>query len=521
MNQSRCSKCRRTFNQLKFKSKQIVEGYGSKNKMANNGTPGKKPPSRPPPPRRSISAPGGGTSSLERSYAPPVMNDYVLTEKLGKGTYAVVYKGFRKGNVRDIVAVKCIKKSTLSKTSTENLLREIEILKSLDHQHIVKLKDFQWDDNNIFLILEYCSGGDLSSYIKRYRRLPEKISRKFLRQLALALLYLREKNVSHMDLKPQNLLIESKHNCVLKVGDFGFAQYLLGKEGHDNLRGSPLYMAVEMFNSDTYDASVDLWSTGVILHETLFGFAPFASKTFEELEKKIISIDEIIIPTHPPVSQHSKNLLSRLLERDPLKRITFDDFFTHPFVDIEHAPGPESLSKAITIVKKAISLDETGDSKGAIESYCSALEYFLPAIDYEPDYEKRNAIRKKIKQYVNRAEQLKRVCRQSVNKPKMNRSLSIDECIQRLPGLSEALRHAENGDKFDDDKQYDKALDEYYTAIEKIMKVLKTLPTNSPTHASVRQKVDKMMTRAEEITRYRDIFAKGNDTFSGHSCCIQ
>ena len=477
-----------------------------------------KPP-RPPQPQFSR-ATRSSRSSSGRCYAPPTMVDYVLTERLGQGTYAVVYKGFKKGNTREIVAVKCIKKSSLSKTSTENLLREIEILKSLDHQHIVKLKDFHWDDDNIFLILEYCSGGDLSAYIKRYRRLPEQVARKFLRQLAMALSYIREKNISHMDLKPQNLLIESKHNCVLKVGDFGFAQYLLGEEGRENLRGSPLYMAVEMFNSDSYDASVDLWSTGVILHETLFGFAPFASKTFDELEKKIISKEDIIIPTHPKVSPQCKDLLSRLLKRNPKERIPFDDFFNHPFVDIEHSPGPESLPKAISIVKKAIHFDQVGDIKGAIESYCSALEYFIPSIDYETDQEKKTAIRMKIKQYVSRAEKLKLQQKQNF-KPKLNRSLSMDECMQRLPGLCEAMKHAENGDKFDDNKQYDKALDEYYKAIEQIMSVLGSIATTSRTHATVREKAEKMISRAEEITRYRDIFAKGNDAFAGHSCCIQ
>lgn len=483
--------------------------------MANN----RPKPSRPPPPlRRFNSLPN--TPTYGELYTPPTMKDYVLTEKLGQGTYAVVYKGFKKGNTREIVAVKCIKKSSLSKTSTENLLREIEILKSLDHEHIVKLKDFQWDDDNIFLILEYCSGGDLSSYIKRYKRLPEQVARKFLRQLALALSYIREKNISHMDLKPQNLLIESKYNCSLKVGDFGFAQYLLGKEGRDNLRGSPLYMAVEMFHSDSYDASVDLWSTGVILYETLFGYAPFASKTFEELEQKIISNEDVVIPCHPHVSPQCKDLLTKLLQRDPKQRISFDNFFSHSFVDLEHAPGPESLTKAISIVKKAIEFDRTGDFKAAVQSYCSAVEYFIPAVEYEKDHNKKAAIRMKIKQYVSRAEQLKIKKRGEAN-PTLSRSLSIDECAKTLPELSVALRHAENGDVYDDNKQYDKALDEYYKAIEKIMSVLSCTSKSSDAHGVVRQKAEKMISRAEEITRYRDIFAQGNYVFAGKSCCIQ
>ena len=479
-------------------------------------------PSRPPPPslRRFNSVPNSPSCS-SNTYTPPIMQDYVLTERIGQGTYATVYKGFKKGNQREIVAVKCIKKSRLNKNSTENLFREIEILKSLDHEHIVKLKDFQWDEDNIFLILEYCSGGDLSSYIKRYRRLPEQVARKFLRQLASALSYIREKNISHMDLKPQNLLIESKYNCSLKVGDFGFAQYLLGKEGQNSLRGSPLYMAVEMFTTDTYDASVDLWSTGVILYETLFGYAPFASKTFDELEEKIVSSEAISIPAHPVISFQCKDLLQKLLQRDPKQRITFQDFFKHSFVDLEHAAGPDSLNKAIELVRRAIDCDKAGEKSQAVQWYCAAVEYFIPAVEYEKDHDKKAAIRLKIKQYVGRAEQLKIDRKKQNCPPSLNRSLSIEECAKTLPRFSDALKHAENGDVHDDNKQYDKALDEYYKGIEIMMTVLSETTKGSEAHAVVRGKTEKMISRAEEITRYRDIFAQGNYVFAGKSCCIQ
>ena len=460
------------------------------------------------------------TVSKDISYAPPCMKDFILTEKLGQGTYATVYKGYKKGNSREIVAVKCIKRSSLSKNSSENLLREIEILKSLDHEHIVKLKDFQWDDKNIFLILEYCSGGDLSTYIKRYKRLPEHVSRKFLRQLALALQYIRERNISHMDLKPHNLLIESKDNLTLKVGDFGFAQYLLGKEGQNSLRGSPLYMAVEMFCSDSYDASVDLWSTGVILHETLFGYAPFASNTYEELELKILAKDEIIIPNQIKISLQCRDLLSRLLQRDPKERISFDEFFAHSFVDLEHAPTAECLANAIITVTEAVKFDGDGDYGKAIREYCTALEFFLPAIDFEKDLEKKAAIRLKVRQYINRAEQLKGLQKQ-IHRKKLQRTLTINECAEHLPGFVEVLNHADRGEKFDDERQYGKALEEYYKGIELCMSVLSSLSKDSRKHSVVREKAEQMMNRAEELTRYRDILSKEQDMKSAAACCIQ
>ncbi|CAF87533.1 unnamed protein product, partial [Tetraodon nigroviridis] len=110
-------------------------------------------------------------------------------------------------NSREVVAVKVVAKKSLNKASTENLLTEIEILKSVRHPHIVQLKDFQWDAENIYLILEWCSGGDLSRFIRSRRILPERVARRFLQQIACALQFLHERNISHLDLKPQNILL--------------------------------------------------------------------------------------------------------------------------------------------------------------------------------------------------------------------------------------------------------------------------------------------------------------------------
>lgn len=112
-------------------------------------------------------------------------------------------------------------KKNLSKSSTDNLLLEIKLLKTLNHRHIVEMFDFRWDDENIYIVMEFCNAGNLSSYIKAHKKLPETTCKFFLRQLALALMYMRENIVSHFDLKPQNLLLTRTPNLVLKVADFG------------------------------------------------------------------------------------------------------------------------------------------------------------------------------------------------------------------------------------------------------------------------------------------------------------
>ncbi|XP_019912028.2 serine/threonine-protein kinase ULK3 isoform X3 [Esox lucius] len=286
----------------------------------------------------------------------------------------------------------------------ENLLTEIEILKTIRHPHIVQLKDFQWDNENIYLILEWCSGGDLSNFIRSRRLLPERVARRFLQQIACALQFLHNHNISHLDLKPQNILLSGS---ILKLADFGFASYMSPWDEQSVLRGSPLYMAPEMVCRRQYDSRVDLWSVGVILYETLFGRTPFASRSYAELEEKIRSDKPIELPAGARVSRNCRDLLLRLLERDPDTRITFTQFFSHPWVDLEHMPDAESLGKAKELVLKAVQKDQEGQRSAALSLYCSALEHFVPAIHYETDRQRKDALRQKVSQYVARAEELK------------------------------------------------------------------------------------------------------------------
>ncbi|NXN27864.1 ULK3 kinase, partial [Nycticryphes semicollaris] len=312
-------------------------------------------------------------------------------------------------DTREVVAIKCVSKRSLNRVSVENLLTEIEILKTIRHPHIVELKDFQWDNDYVYLIMEFCAGGDLSRFIRMRRILPEKVARIFLQQLACALKYLHDRNISHLDLKPQNILLSAPENPQLKLADFGFAQHMSPWDEKHVLRGSPLYMAPEMVCRQQYDAWVDLWSVGVILYEALFGKPPFASRSFAELEEKIRSTRAVELPSRPQLSPECRDLLGRLLERDPLKRISFQDFFAHPFVDMEHAPGPESLCKATDLVVEAVKKDQEGDAPTALSLYCKALEYFVPALYYESDARRKEAIRAKVGQYISRAEELKAV----------------------------------------------------------------------------------------------------------------
>ncbi|NWT01650.1 ULK3 kinase, partial [Mionectes macconnelli] len=430
-------------------------------------------------------------------WAPPRLDEFILTERLGSGTYATVYKAFRKRDVREVVAIKCVSRRSLNRASVENLLTEIEILKTIRHPHIVELKDFQWDSDHIYLIMEFCAGGDLSRFIRMRRILPEKVARIFLQQLACALKFLHDRNISHLDLKPQNILLSTPENPQLKLAgqssslggagrgeffllvlpralslpDFGFAQYMSPWDEKHVLRGSPLYMAPEMVCRQQYDARVDLWSVGVILYEALFGEPPFASHSFAELEEKIRSDRVVKLPSRPQLSPECRDLLGQLLERDPLKRISFEHFFAHPFVDMEHVPGPESLGKATDLVVEAVRKDQERDANAALSLYCKALEYFVPALHYESDARRKEAIRAKMGQYISRAEELKALVTSS-NKNLLDKGNPARELLKEMakdkPRLCTALEMAsaamakedEGGDDGDTLELYQQSLGE-------------------------------------------------------------
>ncbi|CAL1604357.1 unnamed protein product [Knipowitschia caucasica] len=464
------------------------------------------------------------------SFAPPKLANFILTERLGSGTYATVYKAYRKGDSREVVAIKVVGKRTLNKASTENLLTEIEILKTIKHPHIVQLKDFQWDAENIYLILEWCSGGDLSRFIRSRRILPERIARRFLQQIACALQFLHEKNISHLDLKPQNILLSGS---VLKLADFGFAQHMSPWDEQSVLRGSPLYMAPEMVCRRQYDSRVDLWSVGVILYEALFGRAPFASKSYSELEDKIRSNQPIELPSGTRVSKDCRDLLLRLLERNPDARITFAEFFSHPFVDLEHMPSVESLGKAKDLVMQAVQKDQEGDRSAALSFYCTALEHFVPAIYYETDRLRKDSLRQKVSQYVSRAEELKAlmasdnklIFEEAQTARDVLREMSRDRprLLAALDMASSAIEKEESGlDDFEALDLYQQCLGELLLALaaeppgrrkELLHGEIKTLMAR----AEYFKKHVKMKETQSDVSMDREPFADSVKS----SCCLQ
>uniref|UniRef100_A0A8C4Z6E9 non-specific serine/threonine protein kinase n=1 Tax=Gadus morhua TaxID=8049 RepID=A0A8C4Z6E9_GADMO len=273
--------------------------------------------------------------------------EFSRKDLIGHGAFAVVFKGRHKE--RDCeVAIKCINKKNLAKSQVL-LGKEIKILKELKHENIVGLLDYQEIGGCVYLVMEYCNGGDLAEYLHARRTLSEDTIRVFLQQISRAMKILQSRGIIHRDLKPQNILLcsppgrrISPSNTCLKIADFGFARHLQTNTMAATLCGSPMYMAPEVIMSQNYDARADLWSIGTVVYQCLTGKAPFYASTPQELRLFYESNGNLLPSIPRETSVHLRHLLLGLLQRNHKDRMTFDEFFSHPFLESSQTPKKSS-----------------------------------------------------------------------------------------------------------------------------------------------------------------------------------
>ncbi|KAG7216567.1 hypothetical protein INR49_023276 [Caranx melampygus] len=268
--------------------------------------------------------------------------EFSRKDLIGHGAFAVVFKGRHREKHDWEVAVKCINKKNLAKSQTL-LGKEIKILKS-----------YQETASSVYLVMEYCNGGDLADYLHSKGTLSEDTIRVFLQQIAGAMRVLQAKGIIHRDLKPQNILLSyppgrksHSNNTCIKIADFGFARYLQNNMMAATLCGSPMYMAPEVIMSQNYDAKADLWSIGTIVFQCLTGKAPFQASSPQDL-RLFYEKNKNLSPNIPrETSSHLRHLLLGLLQRNHKDRMDFDEFFCHPF--LEASSSMKKITPTVTM----------------------------------------------------------------------------------------------------------------------------------------------------------------------------
>ncbi|KAE9342766.1 hypothetical protein PF008_g10014 [Phytophthora fragariae] len=290
-------------------------------------------------------------------------NIFRLVETIGRGSYGTVHKAINLSSGA-AVAVKMIGKDKLRRPhERQSIEKEIETMRVAveqfenGHPHIVRLLCTKESQLHIFIVQEYCAGGDIAQLMKANNGLKEEQTRVYMSQLASGLQFLRSQNVVHRDLKPANLLLSSRNlaTAKLKIADFGFARELGSEMMAESVVGSPLYMAPELLEYKSYDAKADLWSVGIILYEMIANEHPFLvvdkchATNHLALRRNIYRYFEryghVQLPKKVQVSPECEQLVEALLRVDPRKRISFEDFFRAPFL-LPPAPSDAEAESA-------------------------------------------------------------------------------------------------------------------------------------------------------------------------------
>lgn len=259
---------------------------------------------------------------------------YVLGKNLGAGTFGKVKVGkhYITGHK---VAIKILNRQKIKTLEVVGKIRrEIQFLKLFRHPHIIKLYQVISTPSDIFMVMEFVSGGELFDYILKHGKLSEREARRFFQQIISGVDYCHRHMIVHRDLKPENLLLDSHNN--VKIADFGLSNMMHDGEFLKTSCGSPNYAAPEVIKGSLYAGpEVDIWSCGVILYALLCGTLPFDDDHIPTLFKKIRS-GLFSIPPH--LSSLIASLLTAMLQVDSIKRINIDQIKQHDWFKID-LPG--------------------------------------------------------------------------------------------------------------------------------------------------------------------------------------
>mmetsp|Transcript_39542 Transcript_39542/g.101085 ORF Transcript_39542/g.101085 Transcript_39542/m.101085 type:complete len:479 (-) Transcript_39542:266-1702(-) len=262
-----------------------------------------------------------------------IVDFYQIGKELGKGQFGTTRLATHKKS-GIAYACKTINKAKLqTPDDIEDVRREIAIMKHLDHPNVVKLNEVYEDKKFVHLVMEVCSGGELFDRIVERVYYSEKDAATAVRTMAKIIEHCHLRGVIHRDLKPENFLLATiEKDAAIKATDFGLSVYFKGGEFFKDIVGSAYYVAPEVLRK-RYNHEADIWSAGVILYILLSGVPPFWGNTEQEIFDSVLrGKPEFDSDPWPKISEPAKNLVKKMLQPDPSKRITIKEVLKDPWL---------------------------------------------------------------------------------------------------------------------------------------------------------------------------------------------
>jgi len=270
----------------------------------------------------------------------------LANSNIGVGGFGKVYKVRHKVS-KNVFAIKVINKAKIIEHDLiEQIKLEVQIMYNLNQDHIVKLYNHYEDDDNFYLILQYCAKGQLYTMLKREIKLNERLTAQYLREVISAVQYLHSLDppIIHRDIKPENILLDSNNS--VKLADFGWSNFFNGDRRRLTYCGTPEYLAPEMIQQAGHDKSLDIWNLGVLMFELLTGSPPFEGSNQQELFDNILKFK---IKWPKGFSGVARDLVTKLLKTNPQERMSLNEVLNHPWFKSNPAIKPVAQLEMVTV----------------------------------------------------------------------------------------------------------------------------------------------------------------------------
>ncbi|KAG6751104.1 hypothetical protein POTOM_045622 [Populus tomentosa] len=316
-------------------------------------------PPPPPPPSTAEPAPAPAprarptirkpSTSVLPHQTPRLRDHYLLSKKLGQGQFGTTYLCTHKAS-NNLYACKSIpKRKLLCKEDYEDVYREIQIMHHLSGQpNVVQIKDTYEDPMFVHLVMELCEGGELFDRIVERGQYSEKEAANLIKNIIGVVEYCHSLGVMHRDLKPENFLFDKPgDDAKLKTTDFGLSVFYKPGQYFYDVVGSPYYVAPEVLLK-YYGPQADVWSAGVILYILLSGVPPFWAETESGIFRQILQGKlDLESDPWPNISESAKDLVRKMLERDPRQRITAHEVLCNPWIVDDRVAPDKPLDSAV------------------------------------------------------------------------------------------------------------------------------------------------------------------------------
>ncbi|XP_015690233.2 calcium-dependent protein kinase 11 [Oryza brachyantha] len=310
------------------------------------------PPAKKPAPKvkRVQSAGLLADSVLKRDVNTARLKDlYTIGKKLGQGQFGTTYLCVEKATGREFACKSIAKRKLLTQEDVEDVRREIQIMHHLaGHANVVSIVGAYEDAVAVQLVMELCAGGELFDRIIQRGHYSEKAAAQLARVIVGVIEACHSLGVMHRDLKPENFLfIDQKEDSPLKAIDFGLSIFFRPGETFTDVVGSPYYVAPEVLLKH-YGREVDVWSAGVIIYILLSGVPPFWDESEQGIFEQVLKGDlDFSSEPWPNISESAKDLVRKMLIRDPKKRLTAHEALCHPWVCVDGVAPDKPLDSAV------------------------------------------------------------------------------------------------------------------------------------------------------------------------------